>query len=625
MKAITPHKMLIPYLHTMRSSACIVVVFLGFAAAILLLGRCTTGSEIDMPAYLNLNDSVAYAGMQTCRSCHAQIYDSYIRTGMGRSWRSASAATSDATFGVHAVVYDSISNFYYAPFLVDSMLYVREFRLSGRDTIHNRLERIDYIVGSGHHTNSHISRSNGYIYQVPITFYTQDKKWDMAPGFEGGANSRFSRILNTECVTCHNHFPGHVSGSENKFFKMPEGIECERCHGPGALHVKAKLAGEIVDTSRMADLTIVNPRRLPRDRVTDLCQRCHLQGIAVLQPGKTFFDFKPGMVLSDVMNIFLPRYSDSDQRFIMASQADRLRLSQCYQKSTSLTCISCHHPHVSVAETGRTKYNQPCMTCHSGKGKKMCSAPVAERKTKGDDCAECHMPPSGSIDIPHVRITDHFIRKTYEKPVPLEQKRGRFLGLEPLTKINASPLEMAEGYLALYDKFVANPAMLDSADVWLNRDRSSETNRQISATVHLLFARENYLALSGWADSRDTVGLDGWTAYRIGEGCLKMKRPQRAATFLKRAVSQAPYNLEFLEKYALSLGLLGQLEAGERLLRKVILEDPKRPLALTNLGYFRALQGDLVSARAYYQKALSLDPDFQQASENLMALRALKK
>lgn len=609
----------------MRLTSGITLVFLGLAGTILLLGRCAPGSDTEDLTFLNLADSVGYVGMQTCRSCHTSIYDSYIRTGMGRSWGRATPDRSDASFGPHALVYDSASNYYYAPFFADTVLYVREFRLEGKDTVHNRVERVDYIVGSGHHTNSHISSRNGYIYQVPITFYTQEKRWDLAPGFEKGSNSRFSRILNTECVTCHNHFPGHVPGSENKFYAIPEGIECERCHGPGALHVKAKLTGEIIDTSRHADLTIVNPRRLSRDLVTDLCQRCHLQGIAVLQPGKTFFDFKPGMALSEVMNVFLPRYTDSDERFIMASQADRLRLSQCYQKSKTLTCITCHHPHVSVKETGRSQYNQPCLSCHQPNGYVACSAPLAERKEKGDDCAACHMPPSSSIDIPHVSITDHYIRRDYTKNPSEKKKKGRFLGLELLTKTTGTPLEMAEGYLALYDKFVADPAMLDSAEAWLNRDDAQDVERRMSSGVHLQFARQQYSALSALADSRDTTGLSGWTAYRIGEGCLNMRRPQRAATFLKRAVTREPYNLEFREKYGLALGMLGQLPAAKREFLWVLKEDPARPLALTNLGYLHAIGGDLTAAEAYYRQALKLDPDFGQAKENLQALLAMKK
>ncbi len=170
------------------------------------------------------------------------------------------------------------------------------------------------------------------------------------------------------------------------------------------------------------------------------------------------------------------------------------------------------------------------------------------------------MPPSGSIDIPHVRITDHFIRRDYTKKDSENNKKGRFLGLELLTKTTGTPLEMAEGYLALYDKFVSDPIMLDSAEAWLNRDGSQDFDRSTSVGVHLHFARRRYSALSSLADSRDTSGLNGWTAYRIGEGCLNMRRPQRAAAFLKRAVSQEPYNLEFREKFGLALGLLGQIQ-----------------------------------------------------------------
>ena len=94
-----------------------------------------------------------------------------------------------------------------------------------------------------------------------------------------------------------------VPGSMNRFSKMPTGIQCERCHGPGKLHVEEKLAGIVVDTAKRADYSIVNPRRLPRDLQMDLCQRCHLQGVAVLNEGKTFFDFKPGMRLSEVLNV----------------------------------------------------------------------------------------------------------------------------------------------------------------------------------------------------------------------------------------------------------------------------------------------------------------------------------
>jgi hypothetical protein len=600
------------------------LLLLATGLLILLLGDCTSRSSTGITDFLNLHDTVRYVGMETCRSCHANVHDTYIHTGMGASFGRATPGRSKASFGDHALVHDPASDFYYYPFFQDSVLYIREFRLEGGDTVHNRLEIVSYIVGSGHHTNSHIIDRNGYLYQAPITYYTQSKRWDLAPGYEDGANSRFSRILATECITCHNHLPGHVAGSENKYFEMPEGIACERCHGPGQLHVEAMLAGKTVDTARVADRTIVNPRRLPRDRQTDLCQRCHLQGVAVLKPGRSFFDFRPGMALHEVMNVFLPRYEDSDERFIMASQADRLRLSACYLQSKELTCITCHHPHVSVRDTGREKYNQACRSCHQKQG---CSAPLAERQARGDDCAGCHMPRSGSIDIPHVSITDHYIRKDYRAGRLKDAERGkagRFLGLQSMASTVASPVEMAEGYIALYDKFVFDEAMLDSAASWLVRARDKE-ERLFPVRVHLLFARRDYGALGLIADQRDTLGLDAWTAYRLGEGSMKSLRHRKGLLFLARAAAQAPFNLEFQEKYGVALGMNGKGEAAERIFRLVLLEDPARPLALTNLGYLRALQGDYAAAETYYRKALALDPDFAQARENLDALRQVLK
>ena len=166
-----------------------------------------------------------------------------------------------------------------------------------------------------------------------MTFYTQKGKWDLPPGFENGMNTRFSRKIGLECMSCHNGYPQMIQGSENKYSYLPQGIDCERCHGPGETHVKVRSSSSPVDTSREIDYTIVNPSKLPADLQFDVCQRCHLQGNAVLKTGKSFFDFKPGMKLSDFISVFLPKYKNADDEFIMASHADRLKQSACFVKS----------------------------------------------------------------------------------------------------------------------------------------------------------------------------------------------------------------------------------------------------------------------------------------------------
>jgi len=612
----------------MPSRIAIYALLAATALALLFCTRELPTPDAPLP-YRNMAEGVEHVGMETCRSCHGNIHKTFIHTGMGRSFGRATREKSDASFGEHALVYDEASNLYYKPLFRDSQMYVLEYRLQDGDTLHQRLETIDYIVGSGQHTNSHIIDINGYIYQAPITYYTQDGKWDMAPGFRGD-NIRFSRLLAAECITCHNHYPEQADGSLNRFTQMPSGIECERCHGPGEIHVKEKLAGNIVDTAKQIDYSIVNPRDLPRDLQMDLCQRCHLQGIAVLKEGKSFFDFRPGQPLRDVMNVFLPRFTNSHDRFIMASQADRLRLSPCYQAS-DMSCITCHNPHQSVEATGQERYNKACLGCHGGVAKReaACAAPLAERQAMDDDCAGCHMPKSGSIDIPHVRITDHFISRRNTKG---SRRKGaasegppKFLGLKILTKDKGSPLEMAKGYLALYDKYTPSQMVLDSALMYLNRSEASPA-RQLPVRIHHRFAAGEYSQLLQLAKGlrADTLS-DAWMAYRVGEAYAKSGKPAAAVPFFRRATELMPQHPDFREKWGSSLVQLRRLGPAVEQLKEVLQQHPKRPMALNNLGYARLLQGKTEEAESLYDQAIALDPDYEQALLNKAALRLLLK
>ena len=84
-----------------------------------------------------------------------------------------------------------------------------------------------------------------------------------------------------ELSQCYSRF---CLGSENKY--SASGIDCERCHGPGELHVQRMLNGELVDTSTHIDYSIVNPKKLSLEAQFQICMRCHLQGNTVLSEAK---------------------------------------------------------------------------------------------------------------------------------------------------------------------------------------------------------------------------------------------------------------------------------------------------------------------------------------------------
>ncbi|MBA3706732.1 MAG: hypothetical protein H0W84_12775, partial [Bacteroidetes bacterium] len=277
-----------------------IILFSFFSVVLLMMMYC---NNIDQPitnnkqpatnTYLNHSDTAYYVGMSQCKLCHQGIYNSFIETGMGKSFEHSSKQKSSAKFDEHAIIYDKYSDFYYHPYWDGDSMKMMEFRLKGKsarmdevicsggDTIFKRIENIDFIVGSGQHTNSHITNTNGYLHQMPMTFYTQKGEWHLPPGFENGFNTRFSRKIGLECMSCHNSFPAFVEGSENKFNALPEGISCERCHGPGSIHVQQRSTGSRIDTSKYIDYSIVNPGKLPIDIQFDVCQRCHLQGNTV--------------------------------------------------------------------------------------------------------------------------------------------------------------------------------------------------------------------------------------------------------------------------------------------------------------------------------------------------------
>ena len=119
------------------------------------------------------NLSADYVGIDACADCHPDKAATFTQSQMGRSWELARPFNSKADFDNPTPVYDEFNDLYYEALRKGEELFVVEYRLSGQDTVHKRVEQIDYIVGSGHHTNSHIMDVNGYLYQMPLTWYVQ--------------------------------------------------------------------------------------------------------------------------------------------------------------------------------------------------------------------------------------------------------------------------------------------------------------------------------------------------------------------------------------------------------------------------------------------------------------------
>lgn len=616
-------------------------VLILFLIGVLLFSKCAN-EKVDLilsneeASYLGHEDSAAYVGIDVCKQCHYDKFETFIRTGMGSSFAKADSVKSIAQLSANSTLYDSFKDLHYHPYWSADSLVLNEYRLiANLDTSFSRKEKVDYVVGSGQHTNSHIFDENHYLYQLPFTWYAQKNKLDLPPGYEQGENVRFDRIIGLECMSCHNAMPtAFVKGSENKFKQIPQGIDCERCHGPGEAHVAKIQRGEITDTSKFIDYSIVNPKKLEVQLQFEICQRCHLQGNIVLQEGKSFFDFKPGMKLNDVMDVYLPKFEGKQDEFIMASHVDRFKESACFKNSTDYTCTSCHDPHISVKETNINTFNTQCISCHSSNSKDViCSESIDVRNLGENNCVSCHMPASGSIDIPHVSVHDHWVRKNGK--IIDTTGIGEFVGLIAVNNKKPSNRSKAMAYLQQYERFNANNFLLDSALFFLYKFDANKNDLRL--WTHYFYLKSQYDKVVNLIETRnlsnvlDELSLESydnnqaWTAYRIGESFSTLGRINEALLFYKKAAELAPFVPDFSNKLGVAYLKLNELETAKEIFITLLKESPSHKEGLNNLGYCYLLDNDLDNAERYFKKTLKLDSDYKLAWLNLANVYSQKE
>ena len=281
--------------------------------------------------------------------------------------------------------------------------------------VFSETHEIAFTVGAGDVGKSYLVSKGDSLFVSPVSYYKRIQGWDLSPGFSEGTFRGFTRRVLDLCVDCHTGWPRAVPGSHDRFQQPPFRfltIGCERCHGPGAVHVAQRTLDPNFEGA--IDPSIVNPRQLRRDLRDNVCAQCHLAGDArVLQPGKEYLDFRPGTPLGDVVDVFSVPQAIKGNHFVALDQFEELKLSQCWRASNGrLGCISCHDPHVQLHGAQATDFfRSRCLTCHT---KGSCTAPLARRQATAppDNCILCHMPQQPSENIRHSSLTDHRILRT---------------------------------------------------------------------------------------------------------------------------------------------------------------------------------------------------------------------
>ena len=576
-----------------------------------------------LTTFASLKPETRYVGDATCQSCHKQIFASYKETGMGRSLYRPDTSEIIERFGPAETVYDPRKDFHYHVFWKGNEMFMREFRLAGNDTVHQRVEQVDFIVGSGHQTRSYLMQRNGYLYELPITWYVYRKIWDLSPGYEEN-NSRFDRPIGEECLACHTGAFDMVPESQNKYTRMDMGIDCERCHGPGSEHVRLTREGQLIDVGVETDYSIVNPAKLPVDKQFDVCQQCHLQGVAV--PGKpdgSVRDFRPGMALTDVFDVSL-EVAEDPEAFGIASHAERLKQSACFIRSEGkLTCTTCHDPHKPVTSLGPAYFNRSCQACHTDQKGPVCTETEAARMLKANDCAGCHMPAGGTRDIPHVWFHDHKIRVVRALSAEETAQKQQFIRLVSGARPVAPAPVAGEAWLRYYERHERKGEYLREAEKLI--PSGDYPNQALLAYFQGRYSEAlalNSQALAAAPQRLSLMLLQGEIREAMGDF-------EEAYAAYEKAWLSHPSATEAGFKAAVCLlkarrGQKGVLETAENRFKELLAEKPFDVRFLANLAFVELNLGKLRPAEANLARALSLDPDYPVALETMTQLQIMK-
>src|SRR6202012_289376 len=143
------------------------------------------------------------------------------------------------------------------------------------------------------------------------------------------------------------------------------------------------------------ELFIVNPARLKPELANNICMYCHQTGdVRVLQPGKSYQDFRPGQPLNDTLAILkVPPTRTSPPDDDHLEHYYSMTLSKCFRASAGrLSCITCHDPHVEPTQQQAPAYfNGRCLTCHTNQSCRL-ALTIRQRSTPANNCIGCHMP-----------------------------------------------------------------------------------------------------------------------------------------------------------------------------------------------------------------------------------------
>lgn len=537
---------------------------------------------------------LAPAQSTVCAPCHANICETYRKSGMARSF---SRPGLDNTIEDYNTAYfHKPSDIHYAMLQRDGRYFQRQSQLGFDGSETNVQEtQIDYILGSGSHARAYLHRTpKNTLVLLPLGWYAEKGgHWAMNPGYDRPDHRALRRNITYDCMFCHNAYPEIPAAARDPraspvYSTVPQGIDCQRCHGDGTRHIALGRKGAKPEEIRAA---IVNPARLAPDRQIEVCMQCHLETTSSPLPASLVryerapFSYQPGEPLAGFMLFFDHAPGRGyDDKFEITGSVYRLRKSQCFLKSSgALQCTTCHDPHQPLQP--QPYFTEVCRQCHAPALDRLIAA---RRHTSSSDCTGCHMPKRRTGDVVHAVMTDHLIQRI--KP------SGDLLA--ELPELRQTEATAYRGEVVPYYP----PALPDPRDeLYLAVAQVAQSSNLPAGIPRLSAAIREFHPANAEFD------------LQLGDALLESGKPDAALAPYQDALRQDPASEPALVRFAICLVSLRQYPRAETALHQALKLSPDDAAAWIQLGLTQLGLGKTAAAIAAFEKARQADPGMVEA------------
>ncbi len=329
-----------------------------FVAAIFLL------------ASAHAQTSATFTGSLACKSCHEEAYAGWSQTRMANVVRDPKAHP-EAVLGDFAHPTPAVTF---------------------------KLDDVAFTYGSRWKQRYFTKRGDDY-FPLPAQWDVAKKIWlpyhveagtDWWVPFYGPTNN--DRPTGPTCDGCHSVNYDIATKQVTEW-----NVGCEKCHGPGSLHV-----------ANATRKNIINPETLDPVRANDTCIQCHSQGQRLVEPTKgNAYDwpvgYLPGDRLADFWKLeeLKPGVTNFIQYADLTGHKNRMQGNDFVQSvmyHREIRCFDCHEVHSNENRSNLARPgNALCLDCHTKDNAAGLPGTVAEHThhaegSAGSQCTACHMP-----------------------------------------------------------------------------------------------------------------------------------------------------------------------------------------------------------------------------------------